>query len=325
MNKILKLSVMAASFTVMAFMPASKTYATEIIVDEIIDSDQDILICDQSVNTSDNLIINVNGNSSNDILINSESNSEILIDDCNSQEIILDSQKPVSVRSSSGVSGIAATTNASDASTGVSVQNSVTPSYSEIGISSDNKSTNAVNTNIINTNRSNATNSSTDTTNIQTGKAVTRTVSSATQTLSVKNKDTQTKTEKNNKVYVTESMKRVLNAVNERRSKAGVGRVTFSDELNYVAALRVKEISKTFSHYRPNGRNWVTILSENGVDHDYAGENLACYVSSPEQVVTMWSYSGSHNRCMLNGDYSRAGVGTATVNGVTYWVLTLTD
>ena len=124
---------------------------------------------------------------------------------------------------------------------------------------------------------------------------------------------------------VTETMKTMLNAINKRRAAAGVSRLTFSSELNRIASLRAVEVSKCFSHNRANGKNWISILTENGVPHNAAGENLACRITNPELVVMAWSRSPSHNRCMLNGDYNHAGIGTITVNGCTYWTLTLTD
>lgn len=123
----------------------------------------------------------------------------------------------------------------------------------------------------------------------------------------------------------TDIRQKMLDEINKKRAKAGVCRLTLNNDLNKVAQKRVNEVTKRFAHTRADGRYWVTILSENGIDYDYAGENLARYLSTPEQVVNSWSCSPSHNRCMLNGDYTQAGIGTVTVNGCTYWTLTLTD
>lgn len=117
----------------------------------------------------------------------------------------------------------------------------------------------------------------------------------------------------------------VINQINERRAAEGVSPLAADSTLNYVATQRVKETSKKFSHTRPNGRESVTILSEYGVNAGRSGENIACCISSPEGVVSAWANSPSHNRCMLNRDYTRAGVGTMVSDGVTYWVLILTN
>ena len=117
----------------------------------------------------------------------------------------------------------------------------------------------------------------------------------------------------------------VIREVNARRAAAGVAALSSDTTLNYVATQRVKETTKKFSHTRPNGRESVTILSDYGVNAGRTGENIACCIASPEGVVSAWANSPSHNRCMLNPDYTHAGVGTIVSDGVTYWVLILTN
>ena len=117
----------------------------------------------------------------------------------------------------------------------------------------------------------------------------------------------------------------VVREVNARRAAAGVAPLSSDTTLNYVATQRVKETTKKFSHTRPNGRESVTILSDYGVSAGRSGENIACCIASPEGVVSAWANSPSHNRCMLNPDYTHAGVGTIVSDGVTYWVLILTN
>ena len=118
---------------------------------------------------------------------------------------------------------------------------------------------------------------------------------------------------------------RVLNAINARRRQEGCRELKLNSDLNRVASARISEITKKFSHIRPNGKNSVSILSEYGIDYNMAGENIARSVSTPERVVAGWASSPTHNRCMMNNGYAQAGIGTATVNGCTYWVLILTD
>lgn len=124
---------------------------------------------------------------------------------------------------------------------------------------------------------------------------------------------------------VTADMQATLDEINKARVRAGSRRLTFSSSLNRAAAARVKETTVKFSHTRPNGRAGVSILRDFNIDYDSAGENIACSVYSPEAVVAAWSASPTHKRCMLNNDYSKAGIGMLTVNGYTYWVLLMTD
>ncbi len=118
---------------------------------------------------------------------------------------------------------------------------------------------------------------------------------------------------------------KVIKEINAKRAAAGVAPLSSDSTLNYVATQRVKETARKFSHTRPNGKESVTILSDYGVSAGRSGENIACCISSPEGVVAAWANSPSHNRCMLNSDYSNAGVGTMVSDGVTYWVLILTN
>lgn len=121
------------------------------------------------------------------------------------------------------------------------------------------------------------------------------------------------------------SINTVISEINSRRASAGVAPLESDSVLNYVATQRVKETTKKFSHTRPNGKESVTILSDYGVSAGRTGENIACCISSPEGVVSAWANSPSHNRCMLNADYTHAGVGTIVSDGCTYWVLILTN
>ena len=123
----------------------------------------------------------------------------------------------------------------------------------------------------------------------------------------------------------TSAINRVINAINEKRAAEGIAPVTVDSVLNYVADKRVKETTKKFSHTRPNGRDSATILNDYGVNAGRTGENIACCISSPEGVVSAWANSPSHRKCMLNSDYMYAGVGTVVSDGVTYWVLILTN
>ena len=117
----------------------------------------------------------------------------------------------------------------------------------------------------------------------------------------------------------------VINGINEIRKSNGVAPLNKDTILNYVANQRAKETTQSFSHIRPNGKESVTILSDYNVDAGRSGENIACCIASPEGVVSTWANSPSHNKCMLNSAYTNAGVGCVESDGVTYWVLILTN
>ena len=126
-------------------------------------------------------------------------------------------------------------------------------------------------------------------------------------------------------IKVTYEMRAVLNGINALRVKAGAGKLKMSDALNGVADKRVREIARKFDHIRPNGRSASSILIENGISYGRTGENIAFGISDPNDVVSAWSRSKTHNKCMMNGNYRQAGIGMVVSGGYTYWALILTD
>lgn len=115
----------------------------------------------------------------------------------------------------------------------------------------------------------------------------------------------------------------VLRLVNEEREKAGVAPLKLDSELTKAAQCRAKEITETFSHTRPNGENFRTILDEMGIDSSYAGENIGGGYASPKSAVTAWMNSEGHRSNILNPNYNYLGVGfvnSGTEGYHAYWV-----
>lgn len=113
----------------------------------------------------------------------------------------------------------------------------------------------------------------------------------------------------------------VLNLVNRERAKVGVRPLYLADDLQSAAQIRAKELTKLFSHTRPDGRPCRTALSDTwGI-----GENIAAGSETPEEVVEQWMNSPGHRRNILDSRYSSLGVGYCYdpdgVGGYTYyWV-----
>ena len=112
----------------------------------------------------------------------------------------------------------------------------------------------------------------------------------------------------------------VLDLVNKERKAAGLKKVTLSDDLNRVAQLRAAEIVEKWSHTRPNGEAWKTAFAEEGVSASYRGENLAKGQYSAEKVVDDWMDSKGHRANILNRKFTKMGVASVVIGGVTYWV-----
>lgn len=101
---------------------------------------------------------------------------------------------------------------------------------------------------------------------------------------------------------------RVLDLVNIERRKAGVKPLVLSDELMRAAAVRSQEIIKVFSHTRPDGTKFSSLVSRHG---RRIGENIAGGYQTPEDVVDGWMHSEGHRKNILHPDFTELGVGYA--------------
>ena len=115
--------------------------------------------------------------------------------------------------------------------------------------------------------------------------------------------------------YIT----RITELVNIQRAAAGLSPVTASSVLSAAADVRAREIVSNFSHYRPNGTYFNTVLDQRGISYNGAGENIAYGYDTPERVMTEWMNSAGHRANILDARYTKLGVGYYTVGGVKYW------
>ena len=126
-------------------------------------------------------------------------------------------------------------------------------------------------------------------------------------------------------VAITSDVQAVLALVNKERKAAGLGTVTLSNELCKVADIRAKEITKSFSHTRPNGANCFTAFKENGITYRYAGENIAYGQKDANAVMTAWMNSAGHRANILSKNFEKIGIACYQYNGRKYWVQLFTN
>ena len=113
----------------------------------------------------------------------------------------------------------------------------------------------------------------------------------------------------------------IVALVNVEREKAGLAPVALSIELGQVAMIRAKEIEVSFSHTRPNGSYFTSVLQENGITYRLAGENIAWGQKSPEEVMNAWMNSAGHRANILNANFKELGVAHyQNARGVNYFV-----
>ena len=114
----------------------------------------------------------------------------------------------------------------------------------------------------------------------------------------------------------------VFRLTNIERVNAGLLPFGESELLTQAADVRAHEIIIRLAedHTRPDGREFYTVLGENGVEYRTAGENLASGQMSAAEVVQGWMDSPGHRRNILNPDFGRLGVGvTMNSEGRIYW------
>lgn len=117
----------------------------------------------------------------------------------------------------------------------------------------------------------------------------------------------------------------VIRLANIERAKAGRSALIYNPSLQRGAMMRAKEISIKFSHERPNGESFTTILNECGAGH-ISGENIAAGQKSPELAVKAWMNSQGHKLTMLDKENLYIGVGFYQDNdGRYYWVQNFAD
>lgn len=111
----------------------------------------------------------------------------------------------------------------------------------------------------------------------------------------------------------------VLQLVNQERAKAGLSALTTNSTLTAAANKRAQETKQSFSHTRPNGTSFSSVLKEYNISYRTAGENIAYGQRTPNEVVNGWMNSPGHRANILNADFNKIGIGVYESNGTIYW------
>ena len=73
-------------------------------------------------------------------------------------------------------------------------------------------------------------------------------------------------------------------------------------------------------HIRPNFEKASSIATEYGITGNF-GENYGRYFDTPAEILNGWKNSDAHNALLLNGSYTKAGIGIAAdSDGYLYWI-----
>jgi uncharacterized YkwD family protein len=107
----------------------------------------------------------------------------------------------------------------------------------------------------------------------------------------------------------------VVDLVNQERAKAGLSALKVDTLLTKVATEKARDmdVNNYFSHTSPTYGSPFDMMRQFGVTYSYAGENIASGQRTPQEVMTAWMNSSGHRANILNGSFTKIGVGY--VNG----------
>lgn len=101
----------------------------------------------------------------------------------------------------------------------------------------------------------------------------------------------------------------VLELVNQERKKEKLPALKASEALNKAANIRAKELVTHNSPNRPDGRNGCSVLTDQKIVYQTAGENIASGCKTPKEVVEKWMADAGHRAQIMSKDYTSMGVG----------------
>lgn len=127
--------------------------------------------------------------------------------------------------------------------------------------------------------------------------------------------------DENDPAYTT-----VLSYLNERRRASGLSNLYLDPELCYAASVRAKEISVEFTHDRPNGQSYQSVLDEKEIVTLSSMEAMGLGSTAYEFVVDVLSRKDEAALLLTNKQpLDSIGVGYYSRNGKIYWILIAVD
>ena len=105
-----------------------------------------------------------------------------------------------------------------------------------------------------------------------------------------------------------------FNQINDIRAEAGIKKLAWNQNLETVSSVRAKECETSFSHTRPNGKQWYTVNSK-----IQGGENLAYGFDNAEDVVDAWMESPTHRDNILYDEFEKSAISIYEEDGTYYW------
>ena len=100
----------------------------------------------------------------------------------------------------------------------------------------------------------------------------------------------------------------IVNAVNDARVENGLPEVAILPEISGYAKTSAEEIVESFSHTRPDGRGWSTVMKDDGFFYNTAAENIAAGNYSPVATFEQWMNSEGHYKNIMKSDITHIAI-----------------
>lgn len=115
----------------------------------------------------------------------------------------------------------------------------------------------------------------------------------------------------------------VLKETNKNRNSCGKEGLSIFSSLQKASHVRASEITKYYSHTRPDGSSCFSALNDKNIEYYAAGENIAAGQSTPQFVLNCWMNSPGHKANIMSESFSHLGAGYKSAAGSgygKYWV-----
>ena len=109
----------------------------------------------------------------------------------------------------------------------------------------------------------------------------------------------------------------MLDRINEYRMEAELEELWMDEYLCAIASCRAYESSLVWSHTRPDGRGYWTVLADYGYGGGASGELLGYSNGDGAAVVDKWMSSDAHRELLMGGS-SAVGIGIYYSGGVIF-------
>ena len=110
----------------------------------------------------------------------------------------------------------------------------------------------------------------------------------------------------------------MLDRINEHRAEAEQEPFWMEEWLCAIASCRSYEASQVWSHTRPDGRHFATVLEDYGYSVAAVQELMVYDTGSGDGTAMVDRWMEGNQRELLLGDYTTAGIGVYRADGIIY-------